>query len=191
MRLRQISKKNRELQGNIRQLQLKLDKVLERNNISLDNDTSQDFQSVMEEEDHHINTKFPEDSFQAIFWKHQKESLHKKGKQKNGNRWHPLMIRWCLYLCHYSSKAYDAIRDSGCIVLPSQRTLCDYSNAIRADAGFSSEVDQQLLQATKLSTSPSYHALQLGYASIILSIIESKSIKHNASIIEVIMINFN
>ena len=52
---------------------------------------------------------------------------------------------------------YDAIRDSGCIVLPSQRTLRDYSNAIRADA----EVDQQLLQATKLSTSPSYHALQL------------------------------
>ena len=65
------------------------------------------------------------------------------------------MIRWCLYLRHYSSKAYD---DSGCIVLPSQRTLRD---SIRADAGFSSEVDQQLLQATKLSTSPSYHALQL------------------------------
>ena len=46
-------------------------------------------------------------------------------------------------------------------MLPSQRTLCDYSNAIKADAGFSSEVDQQLLQATKLRTSPSYHALLL------------------------------
>ncbi len=56
------------------------------------------------------------------------------------------MIRWCLYLRHCSNKAYDTIRESA---LPSQRTLRDYSNAVKADAGFSSEVDQQLLQASK------------------------------------------
>ena len=67
------------------------------------------------------------------------------------------MIRWCLYLRHYSSKAYDAIQQSGCIVLPSQRTLWDYSNAVKAEAGFSVKVDQQLLEAAKLNSSPSYH----------------------------------
>ena len=158
-RLRQLRRKNRELQDKIHRLQVKLDKALEKKSVSLDDDISQDFQNVMEEEDNNISTKFSEDSFQAIFWKHQKESLSKEGKQKNGNRWHPLMIRWCLYLRHYSSKAYEAIRESGCIVLPSQRTLRDYSNAVKADAGFSSAVDEQLIQAAKLRTSPSYHAL--------------------------------
>ncbi len=76
-----------------------------------------------------------------------------------GNRWHPLMIRWCLYLRHFSNKAYDTIRESGCITLPSQRTLRDYSNAVKAEAGFSPEVDNQLLQAAQLLTSPSYHGL--------------------------------
>ncbi len=69
------------------------------------------------------------------------------------------MIKWCLYLRHHSSKAYETLRDSGCLVLPSQRTLRDYSNAVKAEAGFSSDVDWQLLQAAKLSMSKSYHAL--------------------------------
>ncbi len=68
-------------------------------------------------------------------------------------------MHWWLYLQHFSGKAYEAIRESGCISLPSQRTIRDYSNAGRADAGFSPEVDQQLLQASKLPTSPDYHWL--------------------------------
>lgn len=69
------------------------------------------------------------------------------------------MIKWCLYLRHFSSKAYNAIRDSGCVVLPSQRTLRDYSSAIKAEAGFSPEVDGQLLQAAQLQTMPASHKL--------------------------------
>ena len=45
------------------------------------------------------------------------------------------------------------------MALPSQRTLKDYSHAVSTGAGFSSEVDHQLLRAAKLSTSPKYHAL--------------------------------
>lgn len=59
------------------------------------------------------------------------------------------------------SKAYDAIRDSGCIVLPSQRTLRDYSNAVKTEPGFSSDVDEQLLQAAKLLNTPDYHGLSI------------------------------
>lgn len=60
---------------------------------------------------------------------------------------------------HQSNKAYETLTDSGCIALPSQRTLRDYSNAIKAGSGFSPEVDKQLLQAANLRNSPSYHAL--------------------------------
>ena len=50
-----------------------------------------------------------------------------------------------------SGKAYDTLRDSKCFQLPSQRTLRDYSNCIKARAGFSSTVDGQLFQAANLS----------------------------------------
>ena len=52
------------------------------------------------------------------------------------------MIRFCLYLRHQSSKAYDTLRESDVIQLPSQDTLRDYSHA--AEPGFSYEVDDQL-----------------------------------------------
>lgn len=57
---------------------------------------------------------------------------------------------------HYfrSSGAYEALRDSGCIKLPSQRTLRDYTHYVRASTGFSSEVDKMLFQAAKVASCP-------------------------------------
>ena len=42
------------------------------------------------------------------------------------------------------------IRESGVIKLPSQRTLWDYTYITKAKAGFSSDVDEQLMKAAKL-----------------------------------------
>ncbi len=151
-RLRAFGKKNRLLHKKMRELQKKLDKVLEADSVSINDELSNGLQEVMDDNTHLVSSQFPEDTFQSIFWKHQMESLNKVGKKKNGNR-------WCLYLRHFSSKAYDTICDSGCIVLPSQRTLRDYSNAVKADSGFSPQVDQQLLQAANLLLSPGYHGL--------------------------------
>ena len=53
-----------------------------------------------------------------------------------------------------SSGAYEALRDSGCIKLPSQRTLRDYTHYVEASTGFSSEVDKMLIQAAKVDTCP-------------------------------------
>lgn len=51
-----------------------------------------------------------------------------------------------------SSSAYETLKQSGCIKLPSQRTLRDYTHYIKARTGFSSEVDEMLVhEATLLS----------------------------------------
>ena len=89
-----------------------------------------------------------------------------------GMRWHPLMIRWCLYLRHKSvitihnyhtihvydaqlpGAAYDALRTSGCIRLPSQRTLRDYTHYIKSSSGFSTDVDKMLMDAARITTCP-------------------------------------
>lgn len=92
---------------------------------------------------------YPENSFQHIFWQQQKEATSRPGR---GMRWHPLMIKWCIYLRHHSNKGYETLRESGCIRLPSQRTLRDYSNCFKATAGFSTEIDCQLVQAAQVET---------------------------------------
>ena len=81
-RLHGLRKKNNQLQHKIRRLQSKLDAMIEVNSTVLDDELSQDVKLVMEENDEMIRDKFPVDSFQYIFWQHQKESLSKKGSKR-------------------------------------------------------------------------------------------------------------
>ena len=60
--------------------------------------------------------------------------------------WHPGIIKWCLYLRYQSSKAYETVRSSGVIKLPSQRTLRDYSHCVSSEPGFSIDVDLLLMK---------------------------------------------
>lgn len=50
---------------------------------------------------------------------------------QTGGGMHPMMVKWCVYLWHQSSKAYDTLKESGYILLPSQCTLRDYTSIIR------------------------------------------------------------
>ena len=61
------------------------------------------------------------------------------------------MIRWCIYLHHKSSKAYELLRKSNCINLPSQRTLRDYTHFVDSASGFTDDLDSQLVQDSKLT----------------------------------------
>ena len=65
--------------------------------------------------------------------------------------WHPTIIKWCLYIRRKSAGAYEALRDSGCLSLPSQHTLRDYTHCFKASTGFSDDVDKMLVDAAKLT----------------------------------------
>lgn len=82
-----------------------------------------------------VSEKYEAGSFGRVFWEQQKKAT--KVKARSAMRWDPLMIRWCIYLRHLSGSAYELLRDSGAIVLPSQRTLRDYTYYTKAAAGFS------------------------------------------------------
>ena len=157
--MKALQRKNRALELKIKRLQTNLEAKSESESVAIDDETSLDLEKVMIEEEMDIICKFREDSFQAIFWKCQKEALARDKQAKKGMRWHPLFIKWFLYLRHLSGKAYDTLRESGCISLLSQRTLRDYSHAVKASAGFSDEVDRQLLDGAKLLSSPTYHSI--------------------------------
>ena len=107
-------------------------------------DLSTDFKSIMEDMTATAQDKHPKGSFRRLFWDEQVKALRKSDARQI--RWHPALIRWCLHLKFISSGAYHAIRNSGLLTLPSERTLRDYTNWIRAGVGFNSAVDEQLLK---------------------------------------------
>lgn len=101
--------------------------------------------------------EFPQGSFARLFWQQQLEAVSRKdARSMKGMRWDPLMVKWCLYLRHKSSGAYELLRDSGCITLPSQHTLRDYTHYVKATVGFSTEVDLQLARVAKLNSCKDY-----------------------------------
>jgi hypothetical protein len=66
------------------------------------------------------------------------------------------MIRWCLNLKLKSSGAYGALRSSGVLVLPSERTLRDYTHWIKADSGFVNAVEKQMMDEVKMDSLPEF-----------------------------------
>ena len=98
--------------------------------VEVDEEVAIHLSSIAAEEIEQVEEMFPKGSFHRLFWEQQKEANTRKDSQ--GLRWHSLMIRFCLYLCHQSNKAYETLHQSGIISLLSQRTLQDYSHAVKA-----------------------------------------------------------
>ena len=127
-------------------LKAKLELAVEKEGITVDNDTHDDLCAIMDSVESDALSSHAEDSFQHLFWKQQQQASQYKNSRSM--RWHPLFIKWCLYLRHVSGRAYETVRKV--IKLPSQRTLRDYTHYINAATGFSDEVDQQLYQTANL-----------------------------------------
>ncbi len=107
----------------------------EISNLKLDAQTDQDIRDIIRENSKSIAESLPSDSFKKVFWEQQTKAASQCDARQM--RWHPAMIRWCLYLRHRSSGAYEMLRNSGCLHLPSQRTMRDYTHIAGSRIGFS------------------------------------------------------
>ena len=154
-RLREMHRLCRSKSLQVTRLRQKLTSIIDQRGINVGY-LHDDFCTILRENSQGMVEKLPKHSFKSIFWLQQLEA---STKNKPSMRWHPAMIKWCLYLRHQSSKAYEVLRESGTIVLPSQRTLRDYTHYVQASVGFSYEVDQQLAVAAKLTTCKEYEKL--------------------------------
>jgi hypothetical protein len=139
------------------QLKSKVTNLTEKDGIIVPEDLDKDLKDIMAENTDEIMAKYGADSFEYIFWDQQKQAASQKRRCQI--RWHPMMIRWCLHLKFISSSAYDALRSSGIVILPSERTLRDYSNWMPAKPGFSADVDGQLMKEAKITEIPEYKSM--------------------------------
>ena len=143
-RMKELYKRNRATKKCIARLKKKIDRITRESGVNLDQHMTGDIISIVQKHHDQVISKHPCGSFLHTFWNQQ---LQAAKRNQNGMRWHPLMIRWCIYLRHKSSGAYNLLRESGVVALPSQRTLRDYTYYIKTTTGFSDEVDEELMEA--------------------------------------------
>ena len=61
---------------------------------------------IMKKNEKQIKLEFPPQSFPHLFWEQQTQAASVKDSRTM--RWHPLIIKWCLYLQNKLSGAYDS-----------------------------------------------------------------------------------
>ena len=135
-----LKRKVNRLEDKIKTLTEKLHTLIETEGEILSSADSADIAGILNESQKELSS-LPADSFQKIFFDHQMQ--YTAPKKKSSTRWHPAIIRWCLYIRSKSSKAYDGLRR--CLALPSQRTLHDYSSYTESGVGFHHQVLEQLM----------------------------------------------
>ena len=97
-----------------------------------ESDTS-DVHSLITDVSSVVKEQYPPETPQRIFWDQQ---VHYNSlKNPKQMRWHPFMIRFALNVKYLSSAAYRALRESGVIHLPSERTLADYTHWVTPHSG--------------------------------------------------------
>ena len=84
-----------------------------------------------------------------FFWEQQMRLLQ---TNKMGHRYHPQVIRFALSIHCKSALAYKEIRQSGALILPSERVLKDYKNYFKPGAGIIKENIEELKEKTSAYT---------------------------------------
>ncbi|SMN01233.1 hypothetical protein SPONN_2329 [uncultured Candidatus Thioglobus sp.] len=145
-------------------LKEKIEETVQSSGVTLDDGLNSDMCTIVND----TTINHPPDSFAGLFWNQQKESMQKNPKQM---RWHPMMIKWCMHLKMLSPACYNSLRSSGVLKLPSERTLRDYTNIIKAStvnicffqklfihislqarSGLQRDVDEQLLKEADIDS---------------------------------------
>ena len=148
-RLSRLHHENVCLKSQITQLREKINDAVNNDGVTVDPDLNDDLKDMVEKSRDKVYKNYPEGSFERVFWEEQEKALSLNDSRSM--KWHPVYIKWCLYLRHLSGQAYEMLRESGYIRLPLQRTLRDYTHYIPARVGFSMEVDQQLIDMVDFS----------------------------------------
>ncbi|KAK3919723.1 Laminin subunit gamma-3 [Frankliniella fusca] len=87
---------------------------------------------------------------QSIFMQQQIKAS--QVEKSSSMRWHPTMLRLALAVHLTSPSAYELLRDTGMVKLPSSRTLFEYSHANRIKEGIDAVVIEKLsARVTKLT----------------------------------------
>ena len=131
---------------------------IENNSVKVDEGLEKDIATILEGNDKKHSP------FMKLFWAQQQEAWKRSEK---GIRFHPMIIRFSLAIAAKSPSAYEELRSSGVLKLPSKRTLRDYRNVVKPKQGFNKQIIQELTSmTTKLSNVQRYIVLMFDEVKI-------------------------
>ena len=81
--------------------------MITQRGIAVNKDLQSDLVTIMNDNDTDICDTYQQGTFPHIFWEQQRKASQLKNPKSM--RWEPAMIRWCLYLRHPSSTAYEIL----------------------------------------------------------------------------------
>lgn len=125
----------KELEGRITQLE----KEIATNSIPINETLEKDILTILASNSDELTPHM------KVFWEQQQKLL---GMPSFGRRYHPHIIRFCLSLHAKSPAGYRELRDSGVLILPSEKTLRDYRNFFKPKAGFNFDNIERLKNQT-------------------------------------------
>ena len=132
-----------------------MNKLIAEEAISFQDEDVADVSQVMADVSPVVESNFPIDSPQRIFWEQQRQYSILKDKRQM--RWHPLVVRFALNLKYLSSTAYRAIHQCGIIHLPSERTLFDYTHWAKVHTGVQIEFVERFSSMVEQDVSCGHH----------------------------------
>ena len=136
----------------VAKLKERIHKLTEKEGEVIDSSLHSDMVQIMRENTDTIKSTYPEGSFARLLWEEQLKATTQSSSKHV--RWHPTIIKWCLNLKLLSSSTYHALRTSGFLKLPLERTLRDYTHYFDSKPGFQDEVDHQLAEEANLASLP-------------------------------------
>ena len=150
-RLKASKEKGKIMKRKINKLEERIKKLFDSESVKVNEENSNAFKNIFTSETENINKEFLPNSPQQLLWEEQKKCLQ---RDPRGIRWHPAIIRLCIALSAKSSSAYNLLRSSGFLTLPTQRTLRCYTHFTSSHSGFNKEFIARVCEDIKLDTLP-------------------------------------
>ena len=97
----------RACQRQVTNLHKKLQTVTEERGLSVHSSLHDDLVQIMKDNAEAVCKTNPPGTFGRVFWESQMQAASVKDARQM--RWDPIMIRWCIYLRHLSSSAYELL----------------------------------------------------------------------------------
>jgi len=146
-KIKQLKTYSQSLEEEVSRLRREIKQTIRQDGVALSESECADMTSLMDANECEVNKSYPDENcYQRLFWEQQRKRASLKDSRSM--RWHPAIIKWCLYLKSKSSTTYDTLRNSGFIQLPSERTLFDYTNLTTKGTGFQIDVVEALMDET-------------------------------------------
>ena len=101
-RMQRLHTLQRQTKQQLDSMKARISQSVEVSGVTVDEDMHSHLLSIAEENAQNVVASCPKDSFRRVFWEQQKKAA--SFKNAKSMKWHPLMIKWCLYLRHLSGR---------------------------------------------------------------------------------------